>query len=295
MMVKQDNLLGKLHKSILLFPAVILLSIFMIYPLVSTLVFSFTDWDGYSRTYNFIGVRNYALLLRDKYALIAFKNTWYLTLVSGVISNMIALIMALILDSDMKGKGIFRTLIFIPTVVCVVVSGYIWSFILEPNNGILNAVLEKFRLPSLNYLGDPKLVMPSIIAVHIWMYTGFRMVIYIAGLQTIPHELKESGYIEGAGRWAIFRHITWPLLAPAFTINMMVIALWGLQEFALVYVMTGGGPANLSQTIVTYVYQIGFKGTKFGLGTAYLFVMLVMIFFTSFLIMKYLKRREVEL
>jgi len=286
-----------LQKGILVFPAFILLLVFVVIPIISTLVYGFTDWDGYSKQFNFVGLENYISIFKDKYALIAIKNTWYFAIVSLVISNILGLITALILDSDIRGRNIARTIIFIPSIICSIIGGFIWSYIYEPNNGFLNTALRLVGLEMLerNWLGDPSIVVFSIVVVHIWLTTGIKMVIYLAGLQTIPVDLIESSYIEGTNSIQRFRYIIWPLLAHALTINVMIALIWGLQEFSLVYVMTGGGPAFMSNTIVTYVYQIGFKSGNYGLGSAFLLIMIIMIFLVSSLVMNVLKKREVEL
>jgi len=152
------------------------------------------------------------------------------------------LITALILDRELKGRNIARTVIFLPTVICTIVAGFIWTYIYEPNNGFLNVALRTAGLGKLefNWLGDPSIVMFSLVVVYVWLTAGIRMVIYLAGLQTIPIELIESSFIEGCNSIQRFKHITWPLLAPALTINVLIVLIWGLQEFSLVYVMTGG-------------------------------------------------------
>ncbi|HEY8400769.1 MAG TPA: sugar ABC transporter permease [Cytophagaceae bacterium] len=287
----------KITKVIFLLPAILIVGLFMFYPALSGFYLSFTDWNGITKTIDYIGVRNFLEMFQDRVFYSSVKNTIIYCLLTVIIQHTIALSLAVVIDKGLKGSEFYKVVLFIPCLLSTIVTGMIFSLIFSPINGSFNAILESIGLKSLtrDWLGDGNIVLYVVIATGIWQWIGYAMVIYIAGLQTIPQDLIEASDIDGANAWKKFIHVEFPCIAPAFTINTVLSVIGSLKSFELVYSMTGGGPGNASEVIATYIYKVGFTSSRMGYGTAVSLFLFIMIVAVSFIQTKLLRSREVEL
>ena len=259
-------------------PAIFILAIFFFAPVIAGFALSLTDFDLYTigDTYNlrFVALRNYGNLLGSGIFWTAFGNTLYFALVGGPLTVVVSLAAALLINSKLtRAKSLFRTVYFAPVVTTLVAVAIVFRYLYHPRFGILNRLLGT----SIDWLGDPKLAMLSIIFLSVWKQFGYTMIIFIAGLQNIPDELYEAARIDGAGRWRQFRHVTVPMLGPTFLFVGVVTAIGQLQVFAEPYVMTRGGPLNKTLTMVMLMYEQGFKFWRMGYAAAVAFVLFLII------------------
>ncbi|QGQ95125.1 sugar ABC transporter permease [Paenibacillus psychroresistens] len=278
-------------------PALGIYSLFFAYPIARGFFYSFTYWEGFGDIPRFNGLTNYIDLFKDDLIHIALKNNLIISVVVIIVQNVLALSFAILLNQKMKGHMFFRAIIFFPVLLSSAVIGYIWDYIYSPLEGVLHTVfsgLGYLSAAEINWLGDPTYALFSICAVIIWQYTGYSMVIYIAGLQTIPKDLYEAAEIDGAGSWKKFTHITIPLLASSFTINMMISVIGCLKLFDQVYLLTQGGPAHQTEVFGTLIYSIAFKSQQLGYGTALAMALTFLILVISSTQYYFMSKREVE-
>jgi raffinose/stachyose/melibiose transport system permease protein len=287
----------KLFWILFLAPAIFIVFIFFILPVIGGFIFSFTDWNGLSKQVNFIELKNFiTLFTNDEKFYWALVHTLIFSLFITVFQNIFGLMLALFLDKKFKGRNFFRAVFYMPAVLSQLAVGYSWSFILHPTMGALNILLKNIGLGILavDWLGDAKRALFTIIFVAIWQFAGYSMVIYIAGLQNIPVELTEAGEVDGVGKWQKFIYITFPLLAPAVTINVLITMISTLKSFDLIYVMTKGGPGYATEVISTLIYREAFTDNNFGYGSAISVALFILITSFSFILLKYLRGREVN-
>jgi len=285
-------------KMLFLMPAFIICLVFMVIPGMMEFFLSLTDWNGISAEYNVIGLRNFKQIFSDRVFYLAVRNTLVYSFLVVILQHTISLTMAVIINRGIKGERFYKTILFIPCLLSTIVVGLAFNFIYNPISGQLNFFLGKLGLVSLaktNWLGDPKIALFSIIAVSVWQYVGYCMIIYMAGLKGIPKEIIEAADVDGANNWRMFRHIEFPSIAPAFTINTVLSIIGTLKAFEVVYAMTGGGPGNATDVIATYVYKVGFTSGRMGYGTAVSLILFLMIVAISFIQVKILKARENEI
>lgn len=282
---------------VFLLPAAAIYSLFAIYPSISGLYYSLTNWDGISPSYRIVGLDNFRNIFQDKLFYRALENSFVFALIVVVFKNGLALFFAILLDKKMKLTGFFRSTFFVPAVLSAIVVAYTWVTIFNPVFGSWQIVFEALGMPGiakLDLLGSAGTALYTVAFVSVWQNMGYAMVIYLAGLQTIPAELYESAEIDGAGRWKKFQHVTFPLVFPAITINLILSSINALKEFDLVYILTGGGPFDSSQVIGTAIYKIAFETNRFGYGIAMSLVLFLIIATISLGQLWYLKRREVD-
>jgi multiple sugar transport system permease protein len=273
-------------------PAVLLLAVFFFAPVIAGFALSLTDFDLYSigdiHNLRFVALRNYAGLLGSGVFWTALGNTLYFALVGGPLTVVVSLAAALLVNSKLtRAKSLFRTVYFAPVVTTLVAVAIVFRYLYHPRFGILNRALGM----NIDWLGDPKLAMFSIILLSVWKQFGYTMIIFIAGLQNIPDELYEAARIDGAGAWRQFRHVTVPMLGPTFLFVGVVTAIGQLQIFAEPYVMTRGGPLNRTLTMVMLMYDQGFKFWRMGYAAAVAFVLFLIIGSATVLQMKLQERR----
>ncbi|SFE41849.1 multiple sugar transport system permease protein/raffinose/stachyose/melibiose transport system permease protein [Paenibacillus catalpae] len=277
-------------------PALLFYLIFLLLPTLSATYYSLTDWDGVTST--FIGLDNFRAMFQDRLILASFRNTLQYTVSITIVQNGLGLLAALLLVRAFRGVNALRTMFFMPHIFSGLVMGYVWGFILEPNIGALNNVLEFLHLDALkmSWLGDPSVARWMIVFVSSWQNLGFSMVIYIAGLQGVPRDLYEYSDVEGASRWRKFASITFPLIAPSFTINMILCLIGNLKLFDQIYSLTGGGPGFATESIASTIYKVGFyNGIEWGYGSALSIVLFLCILLLSVTMVTLLRRREVEM
>lgn len=278
-------------------PAILLFLFVYAGPMAATFVLGFTDWNGIAPSFDFIGLKNYVKIFTDESLIQPLLNTFKFTIVTVVVQNILALPLAVALNKKFRGRNFFRTVMFLPCVVSMVAIGYTWSLIFNPVMGPLAMLSDKFGwnfLTSIKWLSDPKIVIYSIALVNIWQWTGYTMVIYLAGLQSIPQHLYEAAAIDGADKFYQFLKITLPMLASSITINIVMSTMGGLKAFDLMYVMTNGGPGHASETFAMASVDAFFKEQDAGLGSAIAILMFIMVLIVSVVQNKCLSRREVN-
>jgi raffinose/stachyose/melibiose transport system permease protein len=278
---------------IFLAPAALAYLLVMVGPSLATVAFSFTDFTGLRENLGFVGLDHYRETLDDPQASGSVRNTLVLTAVSVVVQNVLGLALALALRRPFAGRTLLRVVFFAPVVLSPVVVGYLWQYVYSPNGGI-NRLLGAAGLDGLKqvWLGEPDLALASIAVVLVWQSVGFTMIIFAAGLETIPQELTEAAQIDGAGAWRQFRAITLPLLAPALTINLALSLINGLRTFDQVLAMTGGGPGYATETVSTVIYK-QFANGEYAYSTALAVELTVAIVALSAIQVVILRRREV--
>ncbi len=278
-------------------PALVLFCTFFIYPSVGSVYYSLTDWHGLEKTINFVGLQNYLRILQDEVLYTALKNTFLLVIVVTILQNTIALALAVALNGNIKTRNILRTVFFLPAVMSTLSVGYIWSYIYNPIDGILNTFLNKIGLDFLcnDWLGNADIALGSIMVIIIWQNAGYSMVIFLAGLQSISSVYYEASVIDGASSFQKFRHITIPLIAPAMTVNILLSVIGGMKTFDVIYATTGGGPGYETETFASMLFSKTFTGlNEYGYGTAIAVVLFLMILTISQLLTKFLRKREIE-
>jgi multiple sugar transport system permease protein len=243
---------------------------------------SLTDFDIYAvadwRTLRFVGVRNYVALLRDPLFWQALGNTLYFVAIGGPLSVAVSFGAALLVNARLtRWRAFFRTAFFLPVVTTLVATAVVWRYVLQTRAGLLNAGLGLLGLEPIDWLGDPTWAMPAIILMAIWKNFGFNMVIFIAGLQSIPERMYEAASLDGAGEWQQLRHVTLPMLAPTFAFVTILTLIGYCQLFAEPYVLTQGGPANSTLSLVLLMYQEGFRWWNMGAAAAVAVVLFAII------------------
>ena len=278
-------------------PSFVLYVGLIIYPSLTSIQLSFTNWDGLNPAYRYIGFDNYVEIFTSNRFFGALWRSIYLTLIVSIGENIAALALALALDRVRWLKNLFRVVFYIPVLISGIVSGFIWLSMFNWNFGVINSVLRQIGLGSLavNWIGNPKTVLYSLAFTIIWKSAGYYMVIYLAGLQGIPKDCLESATIDGANSWQSFWRITFPLLAGSLTINFTLSLINGLKIFDQIVVMTNGGPGFSSETITYLIYKVAFSESRQGFGTALAVVLFILIFILNGIQSKILRRREVAI
>ncbi len=286
--------MDRFYHPLFIAPAFIIFFVFFILPVVFGFGFSFTDWNQYLTEINFIGLKNFQEIFEDRVSMLALKNTLIFASVTTVGKNVLGLGLALILNTKLRGRTVWRAIYFCPAILSTIVVGLVFSAVLHPT-GLLNDALTFVGLESItrSWLTDKDIVMFTISAVEIWMYAGFHMAIYLAGLQSIPYDLLEAARIDGASPWQQFRYIIFPLIIPSFNINLIMSLIGGFKVFDMVYVLTNGGPGFASQVVSTMVYEAFGEG-RWGYGTALNLILFVIISFISLVVLNFFRKREVE-
>jgi raffinose/stachyose/melibiose transport system permease protein len=270
-----------------LLPALILFGVMVVLPFASGFRISFTDWDGFSPVYKVVGLKNYFKVFKDPTIFEPIKNSLFFTVVTVIGNNAFGLLNALIFKNNSKVNKTFRTMLFMPFIISLVLTGFIWSYIYS------DVLYGIFGIKSL--LGNQKTVMLGICIMGMWRDIGYAMLIYIAGLQGIPETYYEAAQIDGAGPIKRFLSITVPMLAPAMTINITLFLGWGPKVFDYAMTATHGGPGRSSETFALYVYNYTFPYNKAGYGQAAAIIMMIGIFIVTGIATTLLRRREVDL
>ncbi|MFJ7949152.1 carbohydrate ABC transporter permease [Streptomyces sp. NPDC096354] len=256
----------------------LLFAFVVLVPSARGVYYAFTDWDGLDPNFSFVGLDNFSGLLDDPDALQAIWHTLLIAVAVTVIQNAFGLLLALGVNSLIKTRNVLRVLLFAPAVITPIVTAYLWRNLLGPD-GAVNSLLGAVGLGSFrqDWLGDPQLALWSIVGVIVWQFGGYSMVIFLAGLQSVPKEIHEAADIDGAGPVRRFWSITRPLLAPAFTINLMLSIIGGIKLFDHVYALTGGGPGHATDTLSTLIYKDAFTLGEFGYSIALAVVLTVIV------------------
>lgn len=279
---------------LMVLPASILFLIFHTIPALMGIFYSFTDWNGLRPTYKIIGFTNYLNVFKDIDILNAYLFTFKFAIVTTIIVNIISLCIALALNSNVKFKNFFKGLYFMPYILSMLIVAYIFNYFFAnfwiDIMGYLG--IEKWMV---NPLGNEKGSWLAIVFVTVWQSAAFNTVLYLAGLQTIPEDLYEASALDGANKWKEFWGITFPMIAPFFTINMVLSLKGFLQVFDQVLALTGGGPFGVTRSIALLIYKDGFSGNEFAFQSANAVIYFVVIVAISFIQLRYLQKREMNL
>ncbi|MFI6816359.1 carbohydrate ABC transporter permease [Nonomuraea sp. NPDC050328] len=267
-------------------PALVLFLLFHTVPVLQGLYYSFTDYPGYGE-HAFVGLRNYLNLVKDDRILDAYLFTFKFALVATVLTNVLALAVAVGLNARIRFRTALRGIYFIPNVLAILIVGYIFNYLFA------NSVPAVFG--GTNILADPALAWIGIVLVAVWQAVAFNIVIYLAGLQTIPADLHEAAMIDGAGTWRRFLSVVFPLIAPFFTINMVLSLKNFLQVFDHIVALTNGGPGTSTTSVSLLIYTGGFQGGEYAYQTANAIVYFVVIVLVSLVQLRILQRREATL
>lgn len=280
----------------LLAPALGAIVLFFALPVVAGLLLSFTDFDLYAiadpGNARFVGLGNYARLLRDPLFWKALGNTFLLVAVGGPLTLAVALGGALLVNSRLaRLRGLYRTIFYAPVVTTLVAVAVVWRALYHPRFGLFNQILGLFGVPEIDWLGHPRWAMLAIVLLSVWRSFGYCLVILVAGLQAIPETLYEAARLDGASWWQQLRHVTLPLLRPTLIFAGVITTVGFFQLFAEPYVMTRGGPLNATLSIALLMYQQGFRWWNMGHAAAIAFTLFALILATSALQVG-LRRRE---
>ena len=269
---------SKLSPYLWVLPALTVYGIFKLYPLVSGVQMSLLRWDGIEDP-RFIGLRNFEKIFSDPMTGTVLLNNVHYAVGTVVGKIVLSLFLAILLHQALKGRTFYRTSLFMPVVMSFVVVGVLWSWLFNPQFGLINSFLRGLGLEFLvqDWLGDAAVALNSLILVDIWKWYGFHMVIFLAGLQSIPDELYEAARIDGASVWQQFRHVTLPMLQPVMIVNVTISVMGAFNVFDIPFIMTAGGPANATNVMALHIYIRGFKFYRFGFSAALSYVLLVIV------------------
>ncbi len=263
---------------LLVLPAAAVFAFYVAWPLVHTVVLSAYSWSALNPVRTWQGLGNSVELAHDPVLFIALKNNGWWIVLSLVLQLPPAMLLAVGIGSALRRHRVLRSIFFSPLIIPAVAVGLIWTLFYDPNFGALNALLEALHLSgwTAGWLGDPRLATICIIVVSCWRYTGFHMMVLLAGLQAIPDELYEAAHIDGASAWRSFWHITLPLMKRIVLVDALLITVGSVKIFDLIWVMTGGGPNRASEVLATYMYRSAFSDDRMGYAAAIATVMLVL-------------------
>jgi multiple sugar transport system permease protein len=277
----------------LLLPTLVLLALFIAYPFVKGIELSVTD-AKVGVPGRFVGLDNFAALANDSIFRVAVWNTFVYTAVTTVFKLALGLWLALLLNRHFRGKALTRAFVLLPFIIPTVLSTFAWKWMFDPTFSVINWSLFRLGLISgrINWLSDPYLAMVSVIIVNVWRGVPFYAISLLAGLQTISPELQEAAAIDGARPWQRFWHVTWPLLLPVTMVVVLFSVIQTFADFQLVYVLTGGGPANATHLFATYAYQIGVGTGLLSQGAAVSLAMFPILLVVVIAQLLYIRRVE---
>lgn len=274
-------------------PALVVYSIVVIIPTVSTIGLSFTDYNGFSTDFSFYGLKNYGMVFQNRAALTSITNSLVYGITVPVLVTALAIPLALVLNSKIKSKNILRAVFFFPSVISTLFLGYIWKFILSSSStGLINSMRASAGKDLLLLLADPKQAMLFLILITVWSSVGWHACIYIANLQTISHDYYEAATLDGATPFQQFKNITFPMLAPSMTSSVLLLLTGSLKAYDLPYALTGGGPGSSTTMITQTIIEEGVTANRVGYASAMSFVFLIIIAIITVSLTLYMNKRE---
>jgi raffinose/stachyose/melibiose transport system permease protein len=278
-----------------LLPALILYAVFVLFPIVQAVRFSLFKWNGLAPLTDFVGLANYERALADPVFLGAISHNFLIIGLSLAIQIPFALGLALVLNRRFRGRAVLRLLFFVPYVISEVITGIVWQLLLQPA-GPVDGAMTAVGLGDLYqpWLADPSTVLLALFVIISWKYFGFHMILLLAGLQAIPRDLEEAAAVDGATRGQAIRYVTLPLLGPTLRVSVFLSMIGALQLFDVVWVTTGGGPVNASNTMATYMIDWGFKRYQLGYGSAIAVILFVLAFILALAYQRYVLRRDLD-
>ena len=276
-------------------PALALFLVFVLFPVVQAAHFSLYKWNGLQPLDDFVGLKNYVTAFNSDIFHTAVLNNMLIIVLSLTIQIPFSLFLAILLNRRFRGRGIFRVIFFLPYVLSEAVTGVVFTLLLQPgsliDSGMTHVGLGGFIQ---DWLGDPGFVMITMFIIISWKYFGFHMILLLAGLKGIPHEIEEAAMIDGAGRWQVFRHITLPLIGPTLRVSIFLSMIGSLQLFDMVWVMTAGGPLGASNTMAIAMFKAGFKNMQMGYGSAFAVILFLFGLALALAYQRFVLRRDVE-
>ncbi len=287
------NRLGNIGERVIspilfLLPSLSIYLVFTFGTLIYSFVLSFTNYDGISNDFNFIGFTNYIRLFKDATFYAALKNNIIWAVISLIIPMFLGLFLAVLVDRKIRGENIFKSIFYLPQTLSFVVVGVIWSWVYEPTKGIINSTLTSLGLGALaqNWIGNPKLTIYSLVLTGAWQMTGYTMVLYLAGLRSISQDVIEASRIDGANSWQSFWYVVYPMLRNIRTVVIATIIINSFKVFDLVYSMTSGGPGEASNVLALFMYKEAFWKFKMSYGTAisviqFLIILIIMVVYLT--------------
>jgi len=274
-------------------PAVVLIVLFVELPFLMSIIYSFTKWNGIDKVPEFIGFGNYVGIFYDKNMHQALVFTLMFTAAAVIATNVPAILLAVLLDGNIRGRNFLRAAFYIPNIISLIVIGYIWRFVFSKGfESLYN--LTHAGIFEISWLGDGKFGFISIVLVSVWQAVGFYMVIYIAGLQTVPRDVVEAALIDGAGSIRRFFYVTLPLIMPSITVCVFYSLSNALKTFDVIFSLTYGGPGTSTTSIALDIYKTAFSENRFGYGTAKSVVLFLLILVITVVQVNVFKKREVE-
>lgn len=260
-----------------LIPAFLLYAVFFVYPFLYTFLLSFQQWSMISPERTFVGLSNYAALIHDEVFWKSLRNTFFYLLMTIPASMGIGLGLALLIENLRRGRTMYRFIFYLPVVSSIAVIAIIWSMMYDYQSGIINKLLALFGVDGLNWLSDSSTALWAVAIVGIWKSFGYEMLLYISGLKAIDKGLYEAAAIDGAGRWRRLVHLTLPLLSPITLFIIIMSVISSFQNFALIKIMTNGGPNNSSNVLVYQLYQEAFQFFSIGKAAAISMILFVIV------------------
>ena len=276
-------------------PAVILMVAFIAYPLCNAIYLSFFEWNGYSVQKEFIGIDNFKAMFEDKVFISSLKNTLIYGFGSTIFQQILGLSLALFLNSKFKGRGIVRTVIYMPAMVSGLVMGYIMYFFFQYKGGVVNDIMAMLGLNGYDWLGNGGSAIAVIVFINTWQFVGVSMVIYLAGIQGVSQSYIEAATMDGATAWERFRYVILPLLIPALSSSVIYNLIGGLKLYDVIIALTDGGPAKKTHSLATYIANRYFDAERAGYAAAIGVFSFIMIMIISMVINGYFRKKEVEL
>lgn len=276
-------------------PALALFAVFVVLPFIKGIYLSLTNWNGYSPSYKFVGLKNYARMLTDENVHTAFVNTIIYGFGSTLVQNVLGIAFAILLNKKFRGRSLIRTVIYLPVMIAPLIMGYIMYFFFTYNNGAVNDVLKLFGVQPVDWLAKGSRAVIILMLVNSLQFAGISMVIYLAGLQNIPTLYYDAAAIDGVNDRQRFFYVTLPLLMPAVTSSVTINLIGGLKLFDVISALTGGGPGYDTNSLSTLIHRLYFGSERAGYAAAVGLVFFVFIMIVSNIVVKALQKRQVEL
>ncbi|WP_338087886.1 sugar ABC transporter permease [Nocardioides lijunqiniae] len=275
-------------------PALALLGVFVVWPIASAVRMSFYRWKGFGPMDDFIGLRNYERVLGDDVFRDAVAHNFVIVVASIVVQLPLGLAIAMLLNRRIRLRGLLRTIVFVPYVMAEVIAGVIWFQLLQPRYGVVDGLISAVGLtpPEQGFLGTPELALPTLFVVLTWKYLGLAVLLFLAGLQGVPEELYEAAQLDGAGWWQTQVRVALPLLGPTIRTWLFLSMIGSLQQFDMVWVLTGGGPANATTTMATYLINQGTQRHNYGIAGAASVVLFLVSFVMALAYQLLILRRD---
>ncbi len=276
-------------------PALTLFVVFVVWPIVRALQFSLYRWKGFGPLVDFVGLQNYVSVLTNDVFIGAFTHNMVIVVLSILVQLPVGLGIALLLNRRMLGQGVLRTIIFVPYVLSEVIAGVVWFQLLQPQYGVVDTILGAVGIPGpeQGWLGTPDVALYTVFVVLTWKYLGLAVLLFLAGLQGVPDELMEAAQIDGASWWQTQRRITVPLLGPTLRTWGFLSMIGAIQLFDMVWILTGGGPANATTTMATFLITEGTKRYNYGIATAASVILFAVALVMALIYQFFVLRRDV--